>query len=298
MAWYKLRVRSMTGHGLGSAERDGAQVEVELRSVNHRYLDLKLRTGGLEPAVEERIAGAIRARLSRGAVTATLRTRGGASARGIAVDVEVGERAFAELSRLASAIGAGSPSLELVCAQPGVVTPAEPARGDEALAACAENAAIRAADNLVTMRETEGKALADDLTARAERMRERVERLEERAAANPKAAATRLEARIEELLGSATVDADPARIAQEVAILADRIDVTEELVRARAHLDQVREALAETGPVGRRLDFLAQELGRELNTAASKAQSAEISGAVVDLKAELEKLREQVQNVE
>jgi uncharacterized protein (TIGR00255 family) len=298
--WYKLRVRSMTGYGRGAAERDGVRVEVELRSVNHRFLDLKVRTGGLDAAIEDRVGSVIRARLGRGSVTASVRSRGRTDALGITVDTEVGQRVYGELKRLAHALGDNSTiSLQLVCAQPGVLTPAEPAAGDESVAACASEATEAAVDQLVAMREAEGEALSRDAAARIDRIGELVETIAALAAGAPAEAARRLEERIERLLQSSRVQVDEARLAQEVAFLADRLDVTEELVRARSHLDQLRQHLgAELGPVGRKLDFLVQELGREVNTVASKSQSADIAAAVVEVKAELEKLREQVQNVE
>lgn len=289
----------MTGHGLASAERASLRVDVELRAVNHRFLDLKVRAGAAGAAVEERVAAAIRERLARGAVTASVRARGGAAARGIEIDWDAAARVYAELERLAQATTGGAVPLELVCAQPGVISAAEPDAEDGDLAACAEEAAARAAEALVAAREREGEALAADLAARTGRMTELVDRVAGLAEAAPADAARALEERIGALLKASQVEVDSARVAQEAAATADRIDVTEELVRARAHLDQARELIRPPSrPVGRRLDFLAQEIGREINTIGSKSQSAEIGATVVDLKAELEKLREQVQNVE
>jgi uncharacterized protein (TIGR00255 family) len=297
--WYKLRVRSMTGYGRGAAARDGVRVEVELRAVNHRFLDLKLRAGGVDAAVEERIGTMIRQRLGRGAVTATVRAGRGAGASGITVDLELGKRVYAELESLVRALGGhGGVPLELVCAQPGVLCPAEPTASDELLAACAGEAVAAALDQLVAMREAEGAALARDAAGRIDRLAELVDVLQSLAANAPADAARRLEERIDRLLQASRVAVDETRLAQEVAFLADRLDVTEEIVRAHSHLAQLRDHLDAAEPVGRKLDFLVQELGREINTIASKSQSAEIAAAVVEAKAELEKLREQVQNVE
>jgi uncharacterized protein (TIGR00255 family) len=302
--WYKLRVRSMTGYGRGAAARDGVRVEVELRSVNHRFLDLKLRTGGLDAAVEDRIGTLIKQRLARGAVTGMVRARGGAGASGVTIDIDAGVKVHAELERLARAVGGEtSIPLELVCAQPGVLIPAEPAENDDELSACALEATAAALDQLVAMREAEGAALARDASERIDRIAGLVSELGELAASAPAEAARRLEERVDRLLQgrlpqSSRVTVDEARLAQEVALLADRLDVTEELVRARSHLDQLRQQLEAAQPVGRKLDFLVQELGREINTVASKSQSADIAALVVEVKAELEKLREQVQNVE
>ena len=304
--WYKLRVRSMTGYGRGSSARDGVRVEVELRSVNHRFLDLKLRAGGLDAAVEDRITSAIRGRLGRGAVTASVRASGRTGVRGIVVDEEIGAQVHEELERLARALGdrGGAIPIELVCAQPGVIRPAEVEEGGEALSACADEATAAALDQLVAMREAEGEALSRDTIARTDRLGEVVDQIERLSEAAPADAASRLEERIDRLLQgrlpqTSRVEVDAQRLAQEVALLADRLDVTEEIVRARSHLDQLRRhAAGAAGPIGRKLDFLVQELGREVNTIGSKSQSAEIAAAVVEAKAELEKLREQVQNVE
>lgn len=148
------------------------------------------------------------------------------------------------------------------------------------------------------MRDTEGAALAADVGARLDRLEAITESLASLAQSAPEDGKRRLEERIERLLSSSKVEVDAQRLAQEVAVLADRLDVTEELVRARSHIEQFRTFLRAGEPVGRRLDFLSQELGREYNTVTSKSQSAEIARAVVEAKAELEKIREQVQNLE
>jgi uncharacterized protein (TIGR00255 family) len=198
------------------------------------------------------------------------------------------------LSALAVRLGVGKPDLALVLAQPGVVVAAEPA-GDEpdprALAAL--DAALAQLDR---MRITEGQALAAELRARLDELAALRTAIAGLAAALPAQLARRLAERVRRLLEDPELD--PGRLAQEAAVLADRADVTEELVRLASHVDQAGALLAAPGAVGRRLDFLVQEIGRELNTIGSKSASAEISTAVVDAKAVLEKVREQAQNVE
>src|SRR5690606_34508092 len=152
--------------------------------------------------------------------------------------------------------------------------------------------------DLVAMREVEGKALAEDMRGRVLALTGYLGQLTELAAAAPADAEARLRDRLSRLTASTRVAVDDARLAQEVALLADRTDVTEELVRIRSHLGQLDQLLAADHEVGRKLDFLVQEIGREINTVASKAQSAEIARIVVEVKAELERIREQVQNVE
>lgn len=288
-------MRSMTGHGRGVAEAAGRRVTVEIRAVNHRFFDLKLRTGPLEPAVEERIGAQLRRRAERGSFVVTVRDEGVGAAAGARVDVALAKSAWAALDELRRALGLTEPvPLELVAAQPGVLSLGEPAGAPETVAAALETAL----DALVEMRRREGAALAEDLLARLGRLGTFAGEVAGLAAAAPDEARRRLGERLQRLLAGSGVSLDEARLAQEVAVLADRADVTEELVRLRSHLGQAAALVAEDAPVGRRLDFLVQELGREINTIGSKSQSAEIARRVVDAKAELEKIREQVQNVE
>lgn len=284
----------MTGYGRGVAERDGRRATVEVRAVNHRFLDLKLRGIPVPPALEEQIAARVRASVERGAVTVSVHVaapEGEASAR---IDPAAARRAYDLLADLARQLGTAGPELALVLAQPGVVVSAEPA-GDEPdpRALTALDAALAQLDG---MRAAEGEALAAELRARLDELTALRASIAGLAAAVPAQLARRLAERVRRLLDD--VELDPGRLAQEVALLADRADVTEELVRLASHLDQARALLAAPGAVGRRLDFLVQEIGRELNTIGSKSTSAEISSAIVEAKAVLEKVREQAQNVE
>jgi uncharacterized protein (TIGR00255 family) len=292
-------MRSMTGYGRGEAERDGTRVVAEIRSVNHRFLDLKLRGHNLGLEIEDKLRSRVRKALSRGSVTLTVRVDTGESDRAVRIDLGAARRIHRSLRALADELGVDRPTgLDLVCAVPGVVSVDE-AQPGESLAAAAIDAVDAALEALVGMRSHEGDVLAADLRARLERLIELAASLAEHARVAPDEARRRLTERIDRLLATSKVDVDPARLAQEVAVLADRLDVTEELVRVRAHADQLLELMeTATGAVGRRLDFLVQELGREFNTVASKSQSADISSLVVEAKAELERLREQVQNIE
>jgi uncharacterized protein (TIGR00255 family) len=229
------------------------------------------------------------------AVTVTL-TRGGALA-GLRIDEDAAVRAHRTLSQLAARLAIPGPDLALVLAQPGVVT------GEDRLDDGADGATAAALDALDTalaqlddMRATEGAALAAELRARLDELVATRARIAVLAAAVPQQLARRLLARVKHLLDE--VGVDESRIAQEVAVLADRADVTEELVRLASHLDQARSLIDGPGAVGRRLDFLVQEIARELNTIGAKSTTAEIGTAVVDAKATLEKVREQVQNIE
>ena len=279
----------MTGHGRGSAEGDGRSVTVEVRAVNHRFLDVKLRAN-LDPDTERRASEIIRRRLERGALTVSLREEGPA-ARAVRVDLGFALNVHAALVELGRKIGHQGPvPLELVAAQPGVIGQGEPIEGD-ALFLAALDAALAA---LVDMRRAEGEILARDLQARLDRLEALAGEITQFADVAPSLYSQRLRERLERL----AADLPPERVAAEAAALADRIDVTEELVRLRAHVAQARGLIASDGSVGRKLDFLVQEMGREVNTVGSKSQSLDISRRVVEAKAELERVREQVQNVE
>ncbi len=287
----------MTGYGRGTAQRGALKVTVELRSVNHRYLDLKLRTTGVPVAVEEAFTAVLRERLERGALTIAIRIERLGAAAGLHVDRAAARHVHGELVALAAELGLPPPTLREVLAQPGVVTVPDAAHDDDdALAAASTAATAAALDALIAMRTTEGAALARDLTERVAELAATLDQIGDATARASSAAQTRLHDRIAKLCDPGAVD--PARLAQEVAILADRADVTEELVRARAHVEQLRAAAWATGPVGRRLDFLTQELGREVNTLGAKSTAPGVASLVVDAKAALEKIREQVQNLE
>ena len=287
----------MTGFGRGIAEQAGLRATVDIRSVNHRFLDLKLRGAAIPPALEEVLTARVRAALERGSVAVAINvtriSRDGA-ALGQAIDPVAAAAAHAQLAALAAQLGLPGPDLALVLAQPGVISTAERTEEDPPVLP-ALDAALAQLDR---MRTTEGAALAADLTARFDEMTALRTQIATLAAAVPHQLTKRLQERISRLLDGHETSVDPARLAQEVALLADRSDITEELVRLASHLDQARSLIASTASAGRRLDFLVQEIGRELNTIGSKSTVTEISAAIVDGKAVLEKVREQVQNVE
>jgi uncharacterized protein (TIGR00255 family) len=290
-------MRSMTGYGHGAVERGEVHATVDLRSVNHRFLDLKLRGGQLPAAVEDAIAARVRAAIERGSVAVAVHLRGGAPG-GARIDGDAAVRAHRTLAELAARLAVPGPDLALVLAQPGVVTAAEAL--DDGSAAAALAALDAALVQLDAMRAAEGAALAAEIARRLDELVALRAQIAGLAAGVPLQVARRLTERVRRLVDDAGAGGavDPGRLAQEIAVLAERADVTEELVRLTSHLDQARALLGATGAVGRRLEFLVQEIGRELNTIGAKAAAAEISTAIVDAKAALEKIREQVQNVE
>jgi uncharacterized protein (TIGR00255 family) len=292
----------MTGYGRGVVEQGDVRATIDVRAVNHRFLDLKLRGGQVSPAIEDAITARVRGVIERGAVSISVHLVRGHGAAGLRIDGDAAVRAHRALADLAALLAIPGPDLALVLAQPGVVTSADPLDDDgtDGAAAAAASAALGALDaaliQLNQMRAAEGAHLAAELCLRLEELAATRARLAALAAAVPPLLARRLRERVKRL--AEEVGIDDARIAQEVALHVDRADVTEELVRLASHLDQARALVDSAGAVGRRLDFLIQEIGRELNTIGAKSTTAEITTAIVGAKATLEKVREQVQNVE
>jgi len=293
-------IRSMTGFGTGRGKAGEEEVAVEVRSVNGKFCEVKVRLPRELAALEAELVKQVKARLNRGTIELSVKRLGGGDGSTVVPRVDLAlAQAYATLhEQLARelALPASKPSVSELLAAEGVLT-LEERPADLLQAQAAMNAALDGAlGELEAMREREGKALAEDLLARASHLREHAAQIH---AELPKIVAAyreRLTARIQELLGAQPVD--PARIAQEVALYADKSDVAEELTRMGSHLDQFEKLVLEDGPAGRRMEFLVQELGREVNTTGSKSQSADIAGTVVALKAELERIREQVLNVE
>jgi len=285
----------MTGFGRGVADQGGMRATVDIRAVNHRFLDLKLRGAPLSPATEEAVSARVRAAIERGAVSVSIHVGREGALAGVIIDAAAADSAHRMLVALANRLGMQGPDLSLVLAQPGVVISAERADEEPPVLPALEAALTQ----LHHMRAAEGEALAVELRARFDELTALRTQIATVAATLPQQLTKRLQERIKKLFEPSEIAAvDPTRLAQEVALLADRSDVTEELVRLASHLDQARLLIAGEAAAGRRLDFLVQEIGRELNTIGSKSTVTEISAAIVEGKAVLEKVREQVQNVE
>lgn len=293
--------RSMTGAGTCAVDVPAGRIEAEARSVNHRFLKVSLHLSSalsaLEPAIEERT----RAKVERGHVTIGLRfTRSSkAAAAAFQIDEAVAAAATKRLQALATACGlTGGVTLKDLMTVPGVVQDAAGEAVDEAVEKGALAALEGAIDALTASRAKEGGHLADECRAILDRVAAAAKRLEARAPELPKLYRDRLTARLATLLDGSGVAPDPAQLAREVAGFADRCDVAEELARLSAHLSHARDLLAGGGAVGRKLDFLIQEFHREANTLGSKSPDAEMTAVVIELKADVERLREQVQNFE
>jgi uncharacterized protein (TIGR00255 family) len=290
-------IRSMTGFGAGRGSVNGEDVDVEVRSVNHKYCEVKARLPRELSAFEHEVVRTVKERVARGGVEVAARRTPVGSLVAPRVDVGLAEsyaRAFAEVqARLGLP---GSVTLADVISAEGVVRLDERAVDLETVGEALRRGVAAALTQLVSMRAREGEALARDLAARLDELERLVARVAEVAPQAVDQYRVRLSERIAELSRGLAVD--PARLAQEVAIFADRTDVAEEITRLRSHVAQVRLLLAGSDPAGRKLDFLVQEMHREANTIGSKSQNADIGGVVVSLKAEIERMREQVQNVE
>jgi len=293
-------IASMTGFGRAEFELAGAAFQVEVRSVNHRHLDLQVRLPRTLLRHETELRRRLQGRFARGKVEVTVSGRAGAPLETLRVDAEAAARYVAAARELATRHGlAGELDAGRLLSLPGVARLAEPELPESDLAAALAGAAERAADAALAMRREEGAALARELEARLARVDALVDQVAARADAVQAAARERLRKRAEQLAAELG-QRDDARLAQELVWAADRLDVTEEQVRLRSHAVQFRAALAgsDEGGVGRRLEFLLQEMLRETNTIGSKAGDAPVAHLVVELKTELERAREQVLNVE
>jgi uncharacterized protein (TIGR00255 family) len=292
-------MKSMTGFGRGAASGDDFAVAVEIKTVNNRYLDIHLRLSQELSPMEMSIRKRVSARLSRGRVDLNINfERTGATTYEVNSPLIAGYvsamRDIQQQFQLAGDIDVSS-----VARLPGALAPARDAL-DELNQAGLESALDEALDSLEVMRENEGAALANEMRDRLSRIESQIPAIEAAAAGLADNYRQKLQKRIGDLVsrGGQVIELDPGRLAQEVAYLADRSDISEELARLRSHLDQFRSTIDSDGEVGKRLDFLLQELNREANTVLSKATEISIKDAGLAIKAEVEKLREQVQNVE
>jgi uncharacterized protein (TIGR00255 family) len=295
------KVVSMTGFGRARATLGPRAVGVEIRSLNHRGLDVKLRAydAQLAPEIEAEILRLVRQTLARGSVAISLRDET-ADGQGGVLDATRVRQLHGALDSLRQEMGLAGPvdlgtvGVFMAATKTGPATEISSSSWPD-LAPAIE----AALGGLCAMREQEGSAICADLERRLTNLRGLVAQISELAELVPGRAGRRLEERMAALVGTNPA-IDPARLAQEVALLADRLDVSEEIVRLRAHFDHLAMLLggkAKDAP-GRRIDFLAQEIGREFNTVGGKIQDAVIAALVIDGKAELEKLREQAQNIE
>lgn len=297
-------MRSMTGFGVGETplctdEASGAQgrLTVEIRAVNHRFLDVRVRGPSQVPDLTAAVETLARERLTRGRFDVSVRIDG-AALGAMVIDRERARSVFRSLAELRDELAPGDPlPLSVLGAVPDLFVP-KLEQESETLRAALGAAFDGALKSLDAMRLREGLALGDDLCRRLGTIRKLSKSISERSPQSLETYKKRLKERADKLRMVSDLELDAGRLEQEVALFADRIDVAEELTRLESHTLHFEGLLASSEAVGRRLDFLLQEMAREANTIGSKSQDVGIAHAVVELKAEIERMREQVQNVE
>jgi uncharacterized protein (TIGR00255 family) len=291
-------IRSMTGYGRAEGSYKGRSLVVELRSVNHRYCDVIVRLPKYLASVEETVKKKVQGRFARGHIELSIGLNGSVSTpKRFKLDLESAGAYYQVLKKLKRALRLpGEIDLALLSHFKEMITVIEPIERIEPLTRFLDKVLNRAMLALEKMRREEGRALARDLSARLDRLSKMLELIKAREKEVVHTYHQRLQIRAAELSNGITID--PARLAQEVAIFADRSDISEEAARLKTHLEQFQKMLQKEEEVGRALDFLLQEMNREVNTIGSKASDVAISMQVVAMKSELEKIREQVQNIE
>lgn len=291
-------IKSMTGYGRSVETRNGREFTVEVRSVNNRYLDCAVRLPRLVAFGEDAVKQAVKNTISRGKVDVFVSVRSEGGEQGtVTLNTALAEGYLAAMRQMAETFGLENDvKVSDLSRLPEVFTVDKPEVDEEALLADLMAVTNEALAGYDTMRTTEGAALDHDLRSRGARILELVGQVEKQSPKTVSDYRARLEAKLREVLANTAID--ESRILTEAAIFADKVAVDEETVRLRSHLNQMNAMLDAGGAVGRKLDFLLQEMNREANTIGSKCTDVAVARIVVDIKAELEKIREQVQNVE
>lgn len=291
-------ITSMTGFGRRQGAWSDGTVTVEVRSVNHRFLETSIRLPKSLNPIEDRLKKTVQEYCARGRVELSVLLQGGkGGVRSLQLDAGLAKQYHEQLRALKRTLKlGGSIDIGLIAGFRDILVLSDQPPDDPKLAKLVVKLGQQALQDLATMRKKEGDLLSHDLLNRLKRIGELKAQVEERAPAVAEESFSRMKERVNKLLDGDVPDIQ--RLHQELAIYADRGDITEELVRLNAHMLQFHQTIESTEPVGKTLDFLLQEMGREVNTIGSKAGDTTIAAAVVQMKAELERLREQVQNVE
>ncbi len=290
-------IKSMTGYGRGQAKVDGLSFSVEIKTVNHRYADVKIKSPRLLAPLESDIKKLVLTVLKRGKIDLFINQEHTSSLASAPVVDELVAKAYIDaFSHLRTISGlTGDISLEFLASQKDVLVLKDTEFASDDLWSCLSQAINSALNSLQEMRQNEGEATAVDIRSRLGLLSQSLKNIEQTAVSVPLEWKQKLHDRLARLQENG---GDPQRVAQEIAIFADRCDISEELIRFKSHLDQFIDLLQLSEPVGRQLDFLVQELNREANTMGSKSNDASLTRQVVTVKSELEKIREQVQNIE
>lgn len=290
--------RSMTGFGRAQVETEKMTVSVELKSVNHRYFELYTRVPRTYAFLEEKIKGNLQGRIARGKVECVVSIEAlDTDDVVVKVNHSLAKAYLSALNELSETYGIRNDISATSLTRYGDIFAVHKEETDEdAIWDVVKQALEMATDNFISMREREGLKLREDIVGRADTILKMVSFVEERSPQTVREHNEKIKQRMRDLLGDANVDEQ--RLLTEAAIYADKVAVDEETVRLRSHLDQLKSMFDDKVAVGRKMDFLVQEINREANTIGSKASDIEITRTVVDIKAEIEKIREQVQNIE
>jgi len=293
-------IRSMTGFGGATFDSTECSLAVEVRSVNNKFLKVKTRLPALLASLERRLDGIIRKNVSRGTVDLSVRLDMKSSGAAWTLNEKLLEKSIRIAGRLARRkdVADAMPSAAELLSLPGVMEQCEDRKLSPKIERALAQAVEKAVKKMSEAREAEGQRLAAAIRRERTALERLIDRIGRRAPAAMKEQTGRLKKRVETLLEGERLGADDAALRREIAFMADRGDITEEMDRLASHLEQFDRILGHKGPVGRALDFLIQEIGRELNTIGSKASDARISQSVAEAKGTLEKIREQVQNLE
>lgn len=291
-------VRSMTGFGRGEATVDGRDIVVEIKSVNHRYFEFNCRTTRGYSFLEEKLKSYIKDSVKRGKIDVYVSlTQKEDTESVVKINESLAQGYINALKKLSQEYGIKDDiSVSTVSAYSDIFQVRKTPEDEEEVWNAVKPVLDSALKNFISMRETEGEKMKADVMDRAERILSIVSEIELRSPERVKEYEARLKEKIQELLGSA--EYDEQRIITEVAIFGDKVAVDEETVRLRSHFDQLKVLMNGDGEVGRKLDFIIQEMNREANTIGSKANDSDLAHKVVDIKAEIEKIREQIQNLE
>ena len=291
-------IRSMTGYGRYQDTVDGMDITVEIKAVNHRYYEYSSRLPRAYGFLDDKLKAYLQGSISRGKVDVYvfIDTADAPGSR-VTVNQSLVQGYLKALGEIAETYGLRNDvSVMSLARYPDLLTVHREAEDEEAVWAAVRTVADVALNRFLQMREKEGEKLQEDILSRAAAILEAVGQVEERSPQTVREHMDKVQARMRELLGTATVDEQ--RLLTEAALFADKIAVAEETVRLRSHISQLEHMLAGNEAVGRKLDFLVQEINREANTIGSKAQDVQLARVVVDIKAEIEKIREQIQNIE
>lgn len=292
-------IKSMTGYGRAEKEIGGKIITVEIKSVNHRFFEFSCRTSRGYAFLEEKLKSYVSSRVSRGKIDmfVSILSVDEEGAVEVMVNHSLAEGYVKAMAELSERYGIENDTTSsLVARFPDVLTVHKAPEDEDEVLSAVLSVASKAVDKFISMREVEGEKLYEDVLSRANKILSIVEVIEEYSPGIVEEYEKRLRSRIEELLGSNTYD--PQRVLTEVAIFADKVAVAEETVRLRSHIAQLNTFMNVSESIGKKLDFIVQEMNREANTIGSKIQDAKLAHEVVNIKGEIEKIREQIQNIE